>query len=96
MVEADVGDVLAAVIIDTQSTTLVQGGHMRHGFDEVLRALTKLALCPLTGTREGCIPSTGGCLGQEEEGHTDNRGSHGELCCSWTGLTWELIRICCK
>ena len=88
MVEADVGDVLAGVIIDTQSTTLVQGGHMRHGFDEVLRALTKLALCPLTGTREGRVPSTGGCTGQEEEGHTNTGAgaSHCKLRWSWTGL----------
>ena len=89
MVEADVGDVLAGVIIDTQSTTLVQGGNMRHGFDEVLRALTKLALCPLTGTREGGVPSTGGCTGQEEEGHTNN--AHCKLRWSWAGLTRKLM-----
>ena len=61
---------------------------MRHGFDEVLRALTKLALCPLTGTREGRVPSTGGCSGQEEEGHTNTGAgaSHGKLRWSWTGL----------
>ena len=93
MVETEVGDVLAAVITNTQITTLVQGGDMRQGVYEGL--LAKLALCPLTGTCEGGVPSTGGCSGQEEEGHTDNRGSHGELCC-WTGLTSKLIRICSK
>ena len=86
MVEAEVGDVLAGVIVDTQITTLVQGGDMRHGVYEGL--LAKLALCPLTGTREGGVPSTGGCSGQEEEGHTNTGAgaSHCKLRWSWTGL----------
>ena len=86
MVEAEVGDVLAAVIVDTQFTALVQGGDMRHGVYEGL--LAKLALCPLTGTREGGVPSTGGCTGQEEEGHTNTGAgaSHCKLRWSWTGL----------
>ena len=89
MDETVVGDVLTAGIVDTQFTTLVQVDDMRHGVYEVV--FGQLALCPLTGAREGCTPSTGGCSGQEEEGHTDNRGSHRELRCSWTGLTRELM-----
>ena len=86
MVETEVGDVLAAVITNTQITTLVQGGDMRQGVYEGL--LAKLALCPLTGTREGRVPSTGGCSGQEEEGHTNTGAgaSHCKLRWSWTGL----------
>ena len=86
MVEAEEGDVLTAVIVDTQFTTLVQGGNVRHGVYEGL--LAKLALCPLTGTREGGVPSTGGCTGQEEEGHTNTEAgaSHCKLRWSWTGL----------
>ena len=76
-------------IVDTQIMALVQGGDMRHCPDEVV--FSQLALCPLTGTGEGCIASTGGCSGQEEEGHTDTRGSHRELRRSWTGLTRELM-----
>ena len=89
MVEAEVGDVLTGVIVNTHFTTLLQGGDMRHGVYEVV--FSQLALCPLTGACEGRVPSTGGCSGQEEEGHTDNRGSHRELRCSWTGLTRELM-----
>ena len=95
MAETVVGDVLTAGIIDTQFTALVQGGDMRHGVYEVV--FSQLALCPLTGAREGCIPSTGGCSGQEEEGHT-NTGTGAAHCqprWSWTGLTRKLIR-CCK
>ena len=91
MVEAEVGEVLTGGIVDTQFTTLVQGGDMRHGPDEVV--LSQLALCPLTGTREGGVPSTGGCTGQEEEGHTNTGAgaSHCKLRWSWTGLTRKLI-----
>ena len=95
MVEAEEGDVLTVGIVDTQFTALVQGGDMRHGVYEGL--LAKLALSTLTSAREGCVPSTGGCSGQEEEGHTNNGAgaSHCQLRWSWTGLTRKLIR-CCK
>ena len=77
---------MAAVITNTQITALVQGGDMRHGPDEVL--FSQLALCALTGTGEGRVPSTGGCTGQEEEGHTNTGAgaSHCKLRWSWTGL----------
>ena len=86
MAVTEVGNKLTARIIDTQFTALVQGGDMRHGPDEVF--FSQLALCPLTGTREGGVPSTGGCSGQEEEGHTNTGAgaSHCKLRWSWTGL----------
>ena len=88
MVEAKEGDVLTGGITNAEITALVQGGDMRHGPDEVF--FGQLALCPLTGTREGGVPSTGGCTGQEEEGHTTG-ASHCKLRWSWTGLTRKLI-----
>ena len=91
MDETVVGDVLTAGIVDTQFTALVQADDMRHGVYEVVSG--QLALCPLTGTREGRVPSTGGCSGQEEEGHTNTGAgaSHCKLRWSWTGLTRKLI-----
>ena len=87
MAVTEVGNKLAAVIVDTQITTLVQADDMRHGVYEVV--FGQLALCPLTGTREGRVPSTGGCTGQEEEGHTNN--AHCKLRWSWAGLTRKLM-----
>ena len=82
-----VGDVLAAVHVETQLPTLVQAGDVGRGVDNVVS--TELTHNSFTGAGHGGVtrvPNTGtrGSVEQVEEDDTSSEASHGDEKLRWS------------
>ena len=82
-----VGDVLAAVHVETQLPTLVQAGDVGRGVDNVVS--TELTHNSFTGAGHGGVtrvPTTGtrGSSEQVEEDDTSSEASHGDEKLRWS------------